>query len=158
VTLSGCDPVLAFRMARRRSAAPLRMLAPAIVIALVVGVNGDAAAQQPGPNFRPTVMMVGCLADDGTGAVRLDRATAPVVIEERLPEEPTATTPLGDRRIQLIGTLEEFGVGAHIGHKVRVRGLYITGDAGELEGGRADDGHDRLNLTSLLMLSPSCAM
>ena len=108
-------------------------------------VVGGVSAQQTGPSFTPIVMMVGCVEDDGRGGFALTNATEPVALDDRLPEEPEATAPLGDGQARLIGTLDEFGVANHAGHKVRVRGLYIE-----------DDDEDRLNLTSILMLSTSC--
>jgi hypothetical protein len=113
-----------------------------LVLAVVVG---RVSAQQTGPSFTPIVMMVGCVEDDGRGGFALTNATEPVALDDRLPEEPEATAPLGDGQARLIGTLDEFGVANHAGHKVRVRGLYIE-----------DDDEDRLNLTSILMLSTSC--
>ena len=123
---------------------PMTHLIP-LAVALGAVAGGAFAAQEPGPNFRPIVMMVGCVNADDRGGFVLTNATEPEALQDRLPEEPDETAALGDGSVRLIGTIDEFGVGAHAGHKVRVRGLYIEGES-----------ENRLNLTSILHLSPSC--
>ena len=91
------------------------------------------------------VTTVGCVETDGRGRFRLTRATEPAAVQERVPDQPPADTPLGTRTIRMVGTLDEFGVATHEGHKVWAKGLLNPGDP-----------HDLLNLTSITHLSPSC--
>ena len=64
------------------------------------------------------MVMVGCVESGDNGRFHLVRATEPEALEERMPEEPAADTPLGAQTIRPIGTLDEFGVPARTGHKV----------------------------------------
>ena len=72
-------------------------------------------------------------------------ATEPVEITEEVPPEPEVATVLGAGRLRLIGTLDEFGVSNHAGHKIRVKGILLK-----------DDDETRLNLTSIRHMLPSC--
>lgn len=119
-------------------AALRRSLAAAL---LAGGVVGAPAAQ-------PMSMMttVGCV-EPADGGFRLVRATEPEAVQEPLPSEPPADTPLGSRTIRLVGTLDEFGVGDRAAHKVWAKGLLNPDPAG---------GPDRLNLTSITTLSDRC--
>ena len=90
---------------------------------------------------------VGCVEPGDDGRFHLVRATEPEALQERMPEEPPADTPLGARTIRLIGTLDEFGVSDRTGHKVWAKGLLNPTDAG---------GADLLNLTSITTLSDLC--
>tara|TARA_B100000586_G_scaffold68091_1_gene47413 strand:- start:578 stop:940 length:363 start_codon:yes stop_codon:yes gene_type:complete len=92
----------------------------------------------------PMIMSVGCVAQEGDQWWVVE-ATEPLEITEEVPVEPEVDTPLGDRRLRLIGTLEEFGVENHASHKVRVKGLLIESST-----------ETRLNLTSLRHMSPNC--
>jgi hypothetical protein len=107
--------------------------------AIIFSVLSNGAAQSV-----PMVLSVGCLMQEGDDWWVIN-ATEPVTITEEVPTEPEAETPLGNRRIQLIGTLDEFGVKNHANHKVRVKGLLIESSS-----------EARLNLTSLRHMSPNC--
>ena len=93
----------------------------------------------------PLVMMVGCVEGDEANGFQLARVTDPEVIQDRIPPEPPADVPLGEGRVPLIGTLYEFGVAQHVGHKVWAKGMLIE-----------DDNGMRLNLVSITHLAPAC--
>ncbi len=113
------------------------------ILALAVVVAGAVlrAAAQP----MPIMMTVGCVEADGRDQFVLVRATPPTVLEERVPDQPDPDAPLGDQTIRLIGTLDEFGVGDHVGHKVWAKGLLNSGEPLRL-----------LNVVSITHLSSSC--
>ena len=129
----------------RRSAAWLppawRPLAVALPL-LAVGLSIAPAAQP-----MPIMATVGCVESGDDDRFHLVRATEPEAQQERMPEQPPADTPLGARTIRLIGTLDEFGVAGHTGHKVWAKGLLNPDTAG---------GADLLNLTSITTLSDRC--
>jgi len=110
------------------------------VFLLLAGLPLIAVAQP-----MPIMMTVACVESDGFGGFTLTRATAPEAIADRLPEQPPAGALLGMLTIRMIGTLEEFGVAKHEGHKVWAKGLLNPGDPVDL-----------LNLVSITHLSPSC--
>jgi len=93
----------------------------------------------------PIVMTVGCVDPDAQGGFSLTRATEPDAMTDRLPEQPPANASLGTGTLRLVGTLDEFGVADHTGHKVWVKGLLNPGEPNDL-----------LNLTSITHLAPSC--
>ena len=93
----------------------------------------------------PLMMTVGCVETDGRDGFTLTRATEPAAIQERVPAQPAADAPLGDQTLRLVGTLDEFGVAAHVGHKVWAKGLLNPGEPVPL-----------LNLTSITRLGQSC--
>ncbi len=133
-----------------------RLWALAFGLWAVAGLQASGAglwayAQDPGAEFMPIVMMVGCVQQDGRGGYLLTDATDPVALEDRIPDEPTPTAALGEGQVRLVGTLDEFGVGNHTSHKVRVRGLYLEGESQS-----TGDDEDRLNLTSIMMLATAC--
>ena len=109
------------------------------VAVVALGVAAANAAQR-----MPLMMSVGCVVQEGEQRWIVS-ATEPVEITEEVSPEPDVSTPLGEGRLRLIGTLDEFGVSNHTGHKVRVKGIRIKGN---------DD--TRLNLTSLRHLLPAC--
>lgn len=111
------------------------------VLLLAAGAIGAPAAQP-----MPIMTAVGCVEPADSG-FRLVRATEPEAVQEHLPPQPPADTPLGSRTIRLVGTLDEFGVGRRAGHKVWAQGL-LNPDAA--------DGPDLLNLTSITTLSERC--
>ena len=94
------------------------------------------------------MVTVGCVESGDDGRFRLVRATEPEALQDRMPEQPPADTPLGAQTIRLIGTLEEFGVARRADHKVWAKGLLNPDAAG---------GADLLNLTSITTLSDRCA-
>ena len=100
-----------------------------------------AVATQP----MPIMMTVGCVERDGQGGFRLTRATEPEAMTDRLPEQPQADAPLGTATLRMVGTLDEFGVADHGGHKVWAKGLLNPGEPNDL-----------LNLTSITHLAPTC--
>lgn len=119
----------------------------AVALALVAGTSlpgvtgASVAAAQP----MPLMMMVACVEAGDGGIFYLSDATEPAVVADRLPPQPAPSAALGVNRIRLIGTLEEFGVARHVGHKVWAQGLLIeTGT------------QSRLNLVSITHLSPDC--
>ena len=93
----------------------------------------------------PLMMTVGCVETDGRDGFTLTRATEPAAIQERVPAQPAADVPLGDQTLRLVGTLDEFGVAAHVGHKVWAKGLL-----------NPDEPVPLLNLTSITRLGQSC--
>ena len=100
---------------------------------------------QPASETASMVMLVGCV-ERGTGeGLFVGKATAPQEMDDRLPEQPALDVPLGTGRVRLIGTLDEFGVGAHVEQKVWVKGLYIEGES-----------ENRLNLVSITHLDGTC--
>jgi len=111
-----------------------------VVLAMAVLGGGLVSAVQR----MPLMMAVGCIAQEGD-QWWLVSATEPVEITEEVPPEPEVATVLGAGRLRLIGTLDEFGVSNHAGHKVRVKGILLE-----------DDNETRLNLTSIRHMLPSC--
>ena len=120
-----------------------RPLAAALIFSLPVLLPSPSAAQP-----MPIMATVGCVESADDGRFHLVRATEPEALQERMPEEPPADTPLGARTIRLIGTLDEFGVPARTGHKVWAKGLLNPDASG---------GADLLNLTSITTLSDRCS-
>lgn len=103
------------------------------------------SSAQSAPNTAAMVTLVGCV-ERGTGeGLFVGKATAPQEMDDRLPEQPALDVPLGTGRVRLIGTLDEFGVAAHVEHKVWVKGLYIEGES-----------ENRLNLVSITHLDGTC--
>ena len=141
---------------RRMKARPVRGEATATrriaaVLALVAATSGlpewTAARAASGQAARPMpiMMTVACVEAGEAGAFHLIRAAEPEAIADRLPPQPDPSTALGVHRIRLIGTLEEFGVARHVGHKVWAKGLLIE-----------DESERRLNLVSISRLSAGC--
>ena len=124
---------------RRRPSPGRRACAAALLLA--AGAVGAPAAQP-----MPIMTTVGCVEPADGGGFLLVRATEPEAVQQRLPPEPPADTPLGPRTIRLIGTLDEFGVAGRTGRKVWAKGLLNPAPAGP----------DRLNLTSITTLSDRC--
>ncbi len=126
-----------------RSLPGWRPLGAVLLFSVLVLLPSTSAAQP-----MPIMATVGCVEKSGDdGRFHLVRATEPEALQERMPEEPPADTPLGARTIRLIGTLDEFGVPARAGHKVWAKGLLNSAAA---------SGADLLNLTSITTLSESC--
>ena len=117
-----------------------RALMPAFAILVPVGGLPALTAQT-----MPVVMTVGCVEMDGRDGVLLTRAIEPTAIDERVPDQPPSDAPLGAETLALVGTLDEFGVANHEGHKVWVKGLLNPAAP-----------HRLLNLISITHLSPSC--
>ena len=117
-----------------------RALMPVLAILVPVGGLPALTAQT-----MPVVMTVGCVEMDGRDGVLLTRATEPTAMAERVPDQPPSDAPLGAETLALVGTLDEFGVANHEGHKVWVKGLLNPAAP-----------HRLLNLISITHLSPSC--
>ena len=127
--------------------APLRLpgwrpLAAALLFSLLAVLASTSAAQP-----MPIMATVGCVESGDDGRIHLVRATEPEALQERMPEEPPADTPLGAQTLRLVGTLDEFGVPDRAGHKVWAKGLLNPAAA---------DSADLLNLTSITTLSDRC--
>ena len=126
-----------------------RSAAAATVLALGLAGTGavavPAVVAQAGGQPMPLMMMVGCVEGDEANGFHLARVTEPQAMDDRIPAEPPPDVPLGERSIRLIGTLYEFGVSAHVGHKVWAKGMLIE-----------DDRETRLNLVSITHLAPAC--
>ncbi len=110
------------------------------VFLLLAGLTAVATAQP-----MSIMMTVGCVESDGRGGFTLTSATDPKAIDDRLPEQPPSDAPLGRLTIRMVGTLDEFGVAKHEGHKVWAKGLLNPGEPVAL-----------LNLVSITHLAPSC--
>ncbi len=122
----------------------------AAVLAALVGSSpalaggalpGTVAAAQP----LPIMMTVACVEAAEEGTLHLVHATEPEAVADELPPQPAPSAALGRHRIRLIGTLDEFGVARHAGHKVWAKGLLVE-----------DRAERRLNLVSITHLSPDC--
>lgn len=98
------------------------------------------------------VAVVGCLAQEG-GGWQLTSATEPISAPAPgggqssvgVTVEIANKQPLGKGRYRLIGVLEEFGIPAHKGHKMLVKGLLIVEGA-----------EKRINVTSATMAAVAC--
>ena len=114
-----------------------------VLVLSVPGVSGHTG--QDDPIELRTV--VGCLARDADSWT-LDRATEGEPTDRAFTTEDeieeSQQRALGSLTYRLLG-VGEFGVDAHDGHKVQVKGLRLN-IAGEL----------RLNVTSFQHLSPDC--
>ena len=134
--------------ARRAGPATGRLAAVLALVAATPGLHAwpeasaaAALATQP----MPVMMTVACVEAGEEGAFHLIRATDPEAIADRLPPQPEPAAALGGNRIRLIGTLDEFGVARHVGHKVWAKGLLIE-----------EETERRLNLVSITRLSADC--
>ena len=112
---------------------------------LFVFSSGAVCSVQSVSNTVSMVTFVGCVERETAEGFFVDKATSPQEIHDRLPEQPAPDVPLGTGRVRLIGTLDEFGVAAHVEHKVWVKGLHIQGES-----------EDRLNLVSITHLAETC--
>lgn len=112
---------------------------------IVWGLSANAFGQPSASAPMSLMMLVGCVEADGTEGFQLVSATNPQVVDDRLPESPGPEAVLGTGEVGLIGTLDEFGVAQHEGHKVWVKGLYLENGA-----------DTKLNLVSILTLADVC--
>lgn len=120
----------------------IRRSSPAILAAVLCAWPAHAVAQAP-PARAEMVSVTGCLAQGPNDTWLLTGATDPAVIKKG--ENPTTEAKSGKNRYKLIGVLE-LNVPAHKGHTVTVRGLLIAAQP-----------ERRINLTSIQMVSDSCA-
>ena len=117
-----------------------RVLLFTVLVFLAAGALVGAATQP-----LSIMMTVGCVESDGRGGFTLTRSTDLEASTIQLPEQPPADAALGSLAIKMVGTLDEFGVATHEGHKVWAKGLLNPGEPNDL-----------LNLISITHLSPSC--
>ena len=132
------------------------------VVSIVVLLSASLAAQQrgrgagaefagppQGPNAIPIVETIGCLGDGPGNTWTLSSATEPVKSTPGFSKADDVKSadakPLGTQQIRLIG-LVEMHPEEHKGHKVLAKGLLIKDASGQ-----------RLNITSLTTVSPTCA-
>jgi len=114
-----------------------------IIAALLAAVFVQEAA----PKKIDLVSVTGCLREPTAGTWMLTGATDPVPSTANAPaakDIPTAP-PAGKYEYRLIG-VSEFNLPAHKGHTVLVKGLHIKATP-----------VSRLNVTSVTMVSSSCA-
>lgn len=116
------------------------IISASTVAAVQVSASTVAAAQP-----LPIMMTVACVEAGAEGTFHLVNATEPEAVADQLPPQPEPSAALGGQRIRLIGTLDEFGVARHAGHKVWAKGLLVE-----------DETERRLNLVSITHLSPDC--
>ncbi|MDE2905190.1 MAG: hypothetical protein OXQ28_03805 [Acidobacteriota bacterium] len=131
----------------RRRASAAALAATVLALGAGTGPSGFAGFSVAAGAAQPMAIMttVACVEADERGAFHLVHATEPEPISDRLPPEPEPTAVLGEHRIRLIGTLDEFGVDRHVGRKVWAKGLLIE-----------DETERRLNVVSITRLSPDC--
>lgn len=109
--------------------------------------GGVAVGGQTPTGKVPIVAVAGCVAEQGTDTWMLTGATDP---EPSIANAPPAGQPYkgptsGKNQFRLIG-VSEFDLPAHKGHTVLVKGLFIKAEP-----------VSRLNVTSVTMLSTTCA-
>ena len=113
------------------------------------GAGAEFAGPPQGPNAIPIVESIGCLADGPNNTWTLSSATEPAKSTpgfSKIEDVKAAEgKPLGSQQIRLVGLLEMHPED-HKGHKVLAKGLLIKDAAGQ-----------RLNITSLTTVSPTCA-
>jgi hypothetical protein len=113
------------------------------------GGGAEFAGPPQGPNAIPIVETIGCLADGPDNTWTLSSATEPAKSGPGFSKAEDAKAaevrPLGTLQIRLIG-LVEMHPEEHKGHKVLAKGLLVKDGAGQ-----------RLNITSLTTVSPTCA-
>jgi len=100
------------------------------------------------PNFA-LVQVVGCLAQGPNNVWMLTNTTQPVITKDQPSSEGELKTaggrPSGSDTYLLVSATQ-FAPAAHQGHKVQAKGLLYR-----------ESSENRLNLTSLQMVAPSCA-
>jgi hypothetical protein len=113
------------------------------------GAGAEFAGPPQGPNAIPIVETIGCLADGPDNTWTLSSATEPAKSSPGFSKaedvKAAEAKPLGTQQIRLIG-LVEMHPEAHKGHKVLAKGLLVKDATGQ-----------RLNITSLTTVSPTCA-
>jgi hypothetical protein len=113
------------------------------------GAGAEFAGPPQGPNAIPVMESIGCLADGPNNTWALSNATEPAKSTPGFSKTEDVKAaegkPLGTQQVRLVGLLEMHPE-EHRGHKVLVKGLLIKDAAGQ-----------RLNITSLTTVSPTCA-
>ena len=114
---------------------------------LVMFVLGVLMAQEPPPKKVEIVSVIGCLREAPAGTWTLANATDPVPSSANAPtaKDVPTTPPSGRNEFRLIG-VSEFNLPPHKGHTVMVKGLHVKAAP-----------VSRLNITSVTMVSASCA-
>ena len=104
-------------------------------------------AQDAAPKKIDIVSVTGCLKESSPNTWTLTAATDPVPSNANAPapKDVPSSPPAGKNEFRLIG-VSEFNLPAHKGHTVIVKGLHIKSTP-----------VSRLNITSVTMVSPSCA-
>lgn len=122
-----------------------------LMTVLVIATAGVSAARAQTPNAsnrRDLVEVAGCLTEEPKGKWLVTNATEPVVSKNPYTNEAAIKAaeaqPLGRLRFELIA-ISMFNPDAHRGHKVAIKGLLIK-----------DPNGDRVNVTSLQMVSMTC--
>jgi hypothetical protein len=118
-----------------------------IAAMLLLAVALALAVQDPASKKVDIVSVTGCLREATANTWTLTAATDPVPSSANAPpaREIPSTPPAGKNQFRLIG-VSEFNLPAHKGHTVIVKGLYIKVTP-----------VSRLNVTSVTMVSASCA-
>lgn len=123
-----------------------RWLLALLVIVAALGATPHRALQAQLPDKVPVVAVTGCLAEQGANWM-LMRATDPVPSVANGPAagQPVAGPTSGKQQFRLIG-VSEFDLPSHNGHTLLVKGLLVKAAT-----------ETRVNVTSVTMVSPSCA-
>jgi hypothetical protein len=120
-------------------------------LALRLASEQAAPALRQGSGQAPAkveiVSVTGCLKEAAPNTWTLASATDPVPSSANAPapKEIPATPPVGRNTFTLIG-VSEFNLPAHRDHTVIIKGLFIKATP-----------MSRVNVTSVTMVSPSCA-
>jgi hypothetical protein len=114
---------------------------------ILLGLVVAALMQEPASKKVEIVSVTGCLRESAPGTWMLTAATDPVPSTANAPaaKDVAATPPSGKNEFRLIG-VSEFNLPPHKGHTVTVKGLHIKAAP-----------VSRLNITSVTMVSASCA-
>jgi hypothetical protein len=114
---------------------------------LVLALAAALLAQDAAPKKVDIVSVTGCLREVTPNNWVLTAATDPVPSTANAPaaKDVPAAPPAGKNELKLIG-VSEFNLPAHRGHTVMVKGLHIKATP-----------VSRLNITSVTMVSASCA-
>jgi hypothetical protein len=115
----------------------------AAVLVFAVALQGAASKKVD------IVSVTGCLRETAPSTWMVVNATDPVPSAANAPskDEIPATPPVGKNQFRLIG-VSEFNLPQHKDHAVVAKGLYIKGSGAQ--------GLDRLNITSVTSIAPSC--
>ncbi len=123
----------------------MRILSPVVLIQLVAACAG-LQAQTPAAKAE-IVMVAGCLREQAPSEWRVANATDPKPSNANAPmvDDLPAMPVVGKNQFQLIG-VSIFDLPSHKDHTVVLKGLLIPAKP-----------LNRLNLTSVTMVAPTCA-
>jgi hypothetical protein len=116
--------------------------------ALILAAGLAVQPAQASPSNKIEIVSVtGCLKESPANTWTLTSATDPVPSSANAPpaKDIPSTAPAGKNEFRLIG-VSEFNLPAHRDHTVIVKGLFIKATP-----------TNRLNITSVTMVAPSCA-